>query len=89
MPTRKFKIDAQLREAQIKKLIIQFSRPFEEGSFIGYVIEIGAKFFLLAFLDDGLAFKQYSCLRIADIRNLEVPAKRESFYQSSPQDTKR
>jgi hypothetical protein len=82
MPTRKFKIDAQLREAQIKKLIIQFSRPFEEGSFIGYVIEIGAKFFLLAVLDDGLAFKQYSCLRIADIRNLEVPAKRESFYKA-------
>jgi hypothetical protein len=83
MSTRSSKIADQLRQAQIKKSIIQFSRPFEGGTLTGYVLDIGVKFFLLAALDDGFQFEQYSCLRMADIRNLEAPSKRESFYRAA------
>jgi hypothetical protein len=82
MSARNSKIAARLREAQGKKIIVKFSRPFENGTFTGYVLDIGAKFFLVAVLDDGLQFEHYTCLRIADIRNLEAPAKWESFYKA-------
>jgi hypothetical protein len=83
MSARNSKIDAQLREAQTNKFIIRFSRPFESGAFIGFVLDSGPKFFLLAVLDDGFQFEQYTCLRIADVRHLEAPAKRESFYKAA------
>jgi hypothetical protein len=75
-------VEARLRDAQQKKLIIQFARPFEPGTFAGYVMDVGSKFFLLAVLSDGFEFEQYSVLRIADVRRLESPAKRESFYKA-------
>ena len=77
------RIAAQLREAHTKKIIIKFSRPYEDGTFTGYVLDVGAKFFLLAMLDDGFQFEQHTCLRIADVRNLEAPAKNESFYKAA------
>jgi hypothetical protein len=83
MSTRNSKIAAQLHEAQIKKLIIRFARPFEGGTFTGYVLDVGAKFFLFAVLNDGLQFEQYTCLRTTDVRSLESPAKREPFYKAT------
>ena len=78
MPT----VEAQLRMAQQKKLIVKFARPFEPGTFIGFVMDVGPKFFLLAVIKDGFAFEQYSFLRTKDIRNLEVPAKYSDFYKT-------
>ena len=69
-----------LRTAQRKKLIIKFARPFEPGTFTGYVLGVGPKFFLFASLSDGFEFEQYSCLRISDVRQLELPAKQAAFY---------
>ena len=77
MSVRNSKLETQLREAKSRKFIIQFSRPFEPGTFTGYVMDVRPKFFLLASLDDAIQFEQYTCLRIADIRRLEAPAKRD------------
>jgi hypothetical protein len=70
----------QLLTAKQKKLVVQFSRPFEPGTFTGYAIDVGPAFFLLASLNDGFEFEQYACLRLADVRHLESPAKRAKFY---------
>jgi hypothetical protein len=71
----------QLLTAKQKKLIVQFSRPFEPGTFDGYVIGVGPAFFLLASLNDGFEFDQYALLRLADIRHLECPAEHAEFYK--------
>ncbi len=69
-----------LLQAKQKKLIVQFSRPFEPGTFTGYVLYVAPKFFLLASLNEAFEFEQYTCLRVADVRSLQVPAKYAAFY---------
>lgn len=67
-----------------EKILISFTRPFEEGSFIGYVLEIGPNFFLLAVIDnDTLLFNGFSCIRLADVRNLKVPHKYSAFIEAT------
>ncbi len=73
----------KLTDAMNKKHIVNFARPFEPGTFTGYVLDVGAKFFLLASIDDGFEFEQYSVLRVADVRRLQSPAKYESFYKAA------
>jgi len=80
MSKREEKLRERLMQAQEKKSIISFSRGFEPGSFTGYVMALGPKFFVLASLDDGFKFENYVCLRIRDIEDLEAPAKYEAFY---------
>jgi hypothetical protein len=75
-------IEAQLRMARQKKLIVKFERPFETGTFTGFVMDVGPKFFLLAVLRESLEFEQYSFLRITDVRKLESPAKYSDFYKA-------
>ena len=70
----------QLLTAKQQRLIVQFSRPFEPGTFAGYVIDVGPAFFLFASLDDGFVFDNYICLRLVDVRRLECPAKHAQFY---------
>ncbi len=82
MPTRASKTTATLHDAMRRKVIVRFVRPFEQGSFTGYVLDIVETFFLLAALNEGFEFEQYSCLRIADVRNLESPAAHEAFYKA-------
>ena len=76
MPHRSPQLVRSIRE----KVLISFTRPFERGSFIGYVLEVGPNFFLLAVIDnDTLQFNGFSCIRLADVRNLEVPHKYAAF----------
>jgi hypothetical protein len=70
----------KLLHAKQQKLIVNFSRRFEPGTFTGYVLDVGLKFFLLASLNEALEFEQYTCLRVADVRTLRVPAKYAAFY---------
>ena len=76
-------VATELRNALKKKLIVQFSRPFEPGTFVGYVMGVGPKFFVLASFGDGFAFEQFVCLRMKDVRRLECPAKRTAFYAAA------
>jgi hypothetical protein len=81
MPSEKAaNVRKQLLTAKQKKLIVNFRRPFEPGTFTGYVIGVGPAFFLLASLGEGFEFEQYTCLRIADIRGIECPAEHTLFY---------
>ena len=76
MPHRSPQLVRSVRE----EVLVRFTRPFEQVSFIGYVLEIGPSFFLLAVIDnDTLQFNGFSCIRLADVRNLEVPHKYAAF----------
>jgi hypothetical protein len=55
----------------------------EPGSVQGFVLAIGPQFFLLALVADGVRFNGFQCFRIADVRELQVPAKYATFVQAA------
>ena len=78
--TRKSRLALALR----RKLFVKFSRSFEQGAFGGYVLDIGPKFFLLVVQGiDDVRFNGFSCIRIADVRKLEVPHKYAGFSEAA------
>jgi hypothetical protein len=66
-----------------KKVLVQFTRSVEEGSVAGYVLAIGPQFFLLALVDENIRFNGFQCLRLQDVRNLQVPAKYAMFAEEA------
>ena len=64
-------------------MLVQFTRPFEGGSVNGHVLDIGSRFFLLALVEDGCRFNGFQCLRLSDVRELEVPQKYGDFVQAA------
>jgi hypothetical protein len=82
--TLKGRRSSELLRARREKLLVKFSRPFEPGSFTGYVLDVGPKFFLLSVKgNDGERFNGYSCLRVEDVRGLEVPHPYASFHEAA------
>ncbi len=76
------KAKALLASARNKELV-QFTRSFEQGSTTGYVMDVGPKFFLLALVDDLIRFNGFQCIRLQDVRNLQVPAKYSKFVAAA------
>ena len=68
-----------LTEALHSKLLIRFWNPYNSGSTHGYVLDIGPRFFLLGLIDESIRFNGFQCLRISDIRRLQVPDPYEKF----------
>jgi hypothetical protein len=65
------------------QVIVKFWSPFEEGSTEGYVLDIGPEFFLLLLVDDRMRFNGFQCLRLQDVRKLQVPAKYAAFVEAA------
>jgi hypothetical protein len=80
-PAEKYR--SQLMRARRDGLFVKFTRPFESGSVEGYVLDIGPHFFLLALVNDEICFNGFQCLRLRDIRNLQVPAKYAAFIEAA------
>lgn len=74
-------VRSRLIEAQKRKLLVRFSRPFDDGaSTTGFVNSVGPKFFLLASIDgSSVQFNGFECHRVLDARKLEVPCKHSRF----------
>ena len=66
-----------------KKILVKFTRSVEEGSVEGYVLAVGPQFFLLALVDENIRFNGFQCLRLQDVRNLQVPAKDATFVEAA------
>jgi hypothetical protein len=80
MPKKISSLETNLLKAQKERLIVQFARTFEQGTFVGYVLGVGPEFFMLASLNDGFQFENYVCLRMKDVQRLNCPAKYAPFY---------
>lgn len=76
---RSTKLAAALRD----KTLVKFTRPFEEGSVNGYVLDIGPRWFLLALVGHGIRFDGYQCLRLSDVRDLEIPHPYVAFAEAA------
>jgi hypothetical protein len=79
MPDRR----SQLVAASRKKVLVKFTRPFEEGPITGYVMDVGPEFFLVSLVDDGIRFNRFQCFRLSDVRSLEIPAKYSRFSETA------
>lgn len=73
------KLAAALRD----KTLVKFTRPFEEGSVSGYVLDIGPRWFLLALVGDGIRFNGFQCFRRADVHALQVPHPYATFIEAA------
>jgi hypothetical protein len=76
---RSTKLAAALRD----KTLVKFTRPFEDGSVNGYVLEIGPRWFLLAIVGDGIRFNGFQRFRLSDIRELQVPHPYAAFAEAA------
>lgn len=65
------------------QVIVKFWGPFEEGSTLGYVLDIGPEFFLLLLVDDNMRFNGFQCLRLQDVRKLQLPAENAAFVEAA------
>lgn len=66
------------------KVLVQFTRPFDNGgSTSGYILERGPQFFLLALVESNLRFDGFNCIRYRDVRKLRVPATHAAFVESA------
>jgi hypothetical protein len=73
----------QLAKARREKVLVKFTRPFEEGSVLGYVMSIGPQFFLISLVSDEMRFNGFQCFRLADVRNLQMPGKYAAFVEAA------
>jgi hypothetical protein len=80
MPNRR---SSELATALRDKLLVKFTRAFEEGWVQGYVLDIGPRFFLMAIVSDGIWFNGFSTFRLSDVRELEVPYKYATFVEAA------
>jgi hypothetical protein len=76
-------LSSKLKTALQDKLLVKFTRPFEEGWVQGYVLDIGSRFFLMAIVDDGIWFNGFQCFRLSDVRGLEVPYEYAAFAEAA------
>jgi hypothetical protein len=73
--------ESQLALARREKLLVNFTRPFEQGSVLGYVLDIGSQFFVMALVSDGMRLNGFQCFRLKDVRELRVPHKYSAFVE--------
>jgi hypothetical protein len=70
----------ELEAARREGVVVEFERRFGAGKFRGLVLDVTDRWFLLANLNDAIRPEGLSCLRLADVRKLSVPAKNADFY---------
>lgn len=64
-------MSTRLTAAMRERRLIRLTRAMKPGYFLGYVIDIGPKFCVMAMVTDQLWLDGYRCFRIADIAAIE------------------
>jgi len=69
----------KLTDAIHSKTVVRFVSRYEEGRIEGYMLDVGPKFFLMAIVDERIRFDGFRCIRISDVRRIEIPATNADF----------
>ena len=72
-----------LADALVNKHIIEFWYRFDAGSTLGYVLDIGPQFFLVANIDDSMRFDGYQIVQVKNLRRMQAPARYGKFVASA------
>ena len=70
------KLVAALRRNQI----VRFERQFDSSSTVGYVMDVGSQWFILALIDGRIRFDGFQCFRLSDVTKFEISS-RMNFYE--------
>jgi hypothetical protein len=65
--------------ALLNKVVVRFRSRYDDGAIHGYVLDVGPRFLLLAFIDEYLRFNGYQCILLKNVKELEVPARYDAF----------
>jgi hypothetical protein len=77
-------LDANSIPSLDSSTLVRFTRPFEKGAVMGYILAAGPCFFLLALVDDNIRFNGFQCFRLQDVRNFRaIAGKKGSFIESA------
>jgi len=76
---RSQRLAAALRD----KKLVKFTRPFEEATVSGYVLDVGPRWLLLALVGDGIRFNGFQCIRLSDVRELQAPHPHAAFAEAA------
>lgn len=60
----------QLKAAARDDRLIRLYRPFEQTYVRGYILDVGAEFFLLGLVSDRLWLDGFECFRVSDVEEL-------------------
>lgn len=63
---------SQLTIAMNERQLVSLTRRYENSKIRGYVMAMGAEFFLLALVSDRIWFDGFECFRIKDIRSVKA-----------------
>jgi len=77
------KRSTDLEAAARRKLLVRFTRPFEQGSVNGYVLAVGPRWLLSALVGDGIRFNGFQCFRLRDVRKLQIPHPHAEFFKAA------
>lgn len=72
----------QLKAAVRDEQLIRLYRPFEQSYVRGYILDVGAEFFLLGLVSDRLWLDGFECFRVGDVDEL-VPDPYADFTQAA------
>ena len=72
----------QLKAAARDARLIRLYRPFEQTYVRGYILDVGAEFFLLGLVSDRLWLDGFECFRVGDVDEL-VPDPYAEFTQAA------
>jgi hypothetical protein len=65
--------NSKLVEALCNKSLVKFWNPYDSGSTQGCILDIGLRFFLLGLVSGEMRFNGFQCLRLSDLRRVQVP----------------
>ena len=85
--TTKAKFTTKIRERLIAagpRTLVKFHRPFDNGAPTeGYVLQIGPEYFLLLLIGEDIRLNGFQCIRLQDVRKLQIPTKYSEFIESA------
>lgn len=74
---------SRLAAALHDKTLVRIKRSFGKWGDDGYVVDIGPRFLMIASVGNGIWLDGYQCFRLADIRELRIPAPNSKFQEDA------
>jgi hypothetical protein len=63
--------------------LVSLERRVEPGRALGYVVDLGPRWFVLSLVDDGIRFNGFQIFRFSDVSRVESPHVHAQFVESA------
>jgi hypothetical protein len=76
-------IRKKLKDAIAARILVRLRRPVDPGYGVGYVLDVGPTFFLMAVVNGDVRYDGFSALRADDVGDLRVPDPQMKFVETA------